>query len=111
MHIDSALSSNVQLADWVAACVGRAVDYQLLEYSRYGWVSHWHSAAMKGAFTYESKLSLWHRAVPHLHHSQIFEGARPLYPEARGQQLRHSVDPQVLRRIKAAAERAHPGRR
>jgi hypothetical protein len=31
MHVDSQLSSNVQFADWVAACVTRAVEYQLIK--------------------------------------------------------------------------------
>ncbi|MFT4235708.1 MAG: DUF3800 domain-containing protein [Microbacterium sp.] len=29
MHIDSAVSVNIQFADWVAACISRALDYQL----------------------------------------------------------------------------------
>lgn len=30
MHIDSVLSSNIQFADWVAACVNRCIDFQLI---------------------------------------------------------------------------------
>ena len=38
MHIDSQLSSGIQLADWIAASVTRAIDYQLVEHSRHAWV-------------------------------------------------------------------------
>ena len=38
MHVDSALSSTIQFADWVAAFVSRALDYQLLVDSPHGWV-------------------------------------------------------------------------
>jgi hypothetical protein len=39
MHIDSVLSSNIQFADWVAACVTRAIEYQLIRDSPYEWVT------------------------------------------------------------------------
>lgn len=35
MHIDSKLSANIQFADWVAACVTRAIDYQLVRTSHH----------------------------------------------------------------------------
>ena len=38
MHVDSKLSANVQFADWVAAAVRRAFEYQLLEDSSFDWV-------------------------------------------------------------------------
>ncbi|NLT30538.1 MAG: DUF3800 domain-containing protein, partial [Propionibacterium sp.] len=38
MHIDSELSSNIQFADWVAAIVSRALDYQLIRETKYTWV-------------------------------------------------------------------------
>ncbi|MGC0367311.1 hypothetical protein ABH922_005363 [Rhodococcus sp. 27YEA15] len=39
MHIDSVLSSNIQFSDWIAACVTRAIDYQLIQDSRYNWLA------------------------------------------------------------------------
>ena len=59
MHLDSELSSNIQFADWVAAIVSRAVDYQLLLTSRYDWVCDKKVyERMRGSFTYESKYAL-----------------------------------------------------
>jgi hypothetical protein len=59
MHVDSVLSANIQFADWVAACVGRAVDYQLLERSVHRWITGPRIAdAVRGAFTHESKVHL-----------------------------------------------------
>lgn len=79
MHIDSKLSSNIQFADWVCALVKRAIEYQLVEDSRYGWipradqlVSAW------GAFTFNSKLHLCERATGDLHHSEIMNRDRPV---------------------------------
>lgn len=107
MHVDSVLSANIQFADWVAACVTRAIDYQLIQDSRYGWVARTSTAgAVRGAFTQESKLHLWNRSVPDIHHSDLFRSARSVHPEARGHLVGGSVDPVVFRRIKAAAERA-----
>ena len=38
-YIDSELSTNIQCADWVAALIGRACDYQLVLNSSYRWVA------------------------------------------------------------------------
>lgn len=109
MHVDSVLSANIQFADWVAACVSRALDYQLIEDSPHGWITANRTVdAVRGAFTHESKVHLWHKSVSDLHHSEIFRSAcRPLFPSLVGQRLSGSADPAVFRRIKAAAERAH----
>ncbi|KJL30577.1 DUF3800 domain-containing protein [Microbacterium oxydans] len=112
MHVDSVLSSNIQFADWVAACVSRAIDYHLIEDSLYGWVTEKDRfTALHGAFTVESKLHLWHRAVKDLHHSDIIRHYRSRYPITEGQRIAGTVDPAILRRMKAAAERASSSRR
>lgn len=108
MHIDSQLSSNIQFADWVAACVGRAVDYQLVKDSRFRWITD--STSFKhvdGSFTWESKLHLHHRAVEEMHHSEIFNRFRKLYPVPHGQLIGSSIDPDAARKMHAiAAQRA-----
>lgn len=106
MHVDSKLSANIQFADWVAACATRAIDYQLIEVSRYGWITDSNVLKdLRGGFTHESKLHFWHRSLSDLHHSQIFNRARSVYPPAEGRLLgADHLD--NLRKIKAAAERA-----
>lgn len=107
MHIDSALSSNIQFADWVAARVTRAIDYQLIKDSRYRWVAADRAlSAVHGSFTHESKVHLWHRALSDLSHSSIVRPRRPLHPTIEGQTV-GDVDPTVFRRMKAAAEKHH----
>lgn len=105
MHVDSVLSSNIQFADWVAACVSRAIDYQLIKSSLYRWVtSNRHISGMHGAFTQESKLHLHHRSVSDLHHSDIFKATRPLHAVPTGQTLGGLLDEATLRRIRGVAE-------
>lgn len=107
MHVDSVLSANIQFADWVAACVSRAIDYQLVVDSRQRWVVDPRAfPTMHSAFTHESKLHLWQRAVADLNNSDIFDRARRVHPSARGHLVGAGIDPAVARRIKAAAERA-----
>ncbi|MDR6972388.1 DUF3800 domain-containing protein [Leifsonia shinshuensis] len=108
MHVDSVLSSNIQFADWVAACAGRAIDYQLIKGSPYQWVTDRRSLpALRGAFTHESKLHLWRRAVPDLNHSEILRPERTVHPRPAGSLIADGVDPAILRKIRAAAERVH----
>lgn len=87
MHLDSELSSNIQFADWIAALVGRAIDYQLLEDSVYAWVTDRRKVKFLArdhkAFTYESKLHLHERSCEHIANSKLFNRTRPLYPENR----------------------------
>lgn len=78
MHIDSALSSNIQFADWVAAAVGRAIDYQLEPQSRYAWIPEALAAHMRHQITHESKLHLWQSSISDLHHSEVFSRERPV---------------------------------
>jgi hypothetical protein len=108
MHVDSELSSNIQFADWVAACVTRAIDYQLIEKSRFEWVAATRAVEqVRGAFTHESKLHLYHRSLNDFHHSDIFRRARPMYPTAVGHLIGDGLDPAVFHKVHAAAERAH----
>ncbi len=107
MHVDSQLSSNVQFADWVAAYITRAIDYHLIEESRYKWVTDDRILpALRGSFTNESKLHLWQRSVHDLHHSQILDRVRSIHPKPQGKLIgtEHAA---TMRRIKAAAERAN----
>lgn len=78
MHIDSALSSGIQFADWVAAAVGRAIDYQLEPQSRYGWISEALLGHMRHRITPESKLHLWQSSISDIHHSDLFLRKRPV---------------------------------
>ncbi|MBO0594093.1 DUF3800 domain-containing protein [Nesterenkonia sp. E16_7] len=104
MHIDSALSSNIQFADWIASLVGRAIDYQLIHDSAFDWVaSGSHFPNVFRSFTYESKLDLWQRSVPHLHHSEVFHRERPLYPTVTGQALGSAVSDDRIAKMQAIA--------
>lgn len=108
MHVESHLSSNIQFADWVAACVTRAIDYQLLESSRYTWITDGSALGkVRGAFTAQSKLHLWKRAIADLNHSEVFNRQRVVHPRPQGQLLGGSEHAATWQRIKAAAERAH----
>ncbi|MCJ0700252.1 DUF3800 domain-containing protein [Frigoribacterium faeni] len=81
MHVDSKLSANIQFADWVAACVTRAIDYQLLDPSPYGWVTE--PAALptaRNSFTYESKLHLWQSSIKDPNNADIFSPDRVAHP-------------------------------
>ncbi|GAB7143014.1 hypothetical protein LRC484719_16020 [Mycobacterium riyadhense] len=106
MHVDSQLSSNIQFADWVAACVTRAIEYQLIKDSPYKWVATCKELnAVRGGFTSESKIHVWKRDLADLDHTEIFRDERPLYPKAAGH-LIGDRNPEVFHKIKAAAERA-----
>ena len=56
MHVDSKLSANVQFADWVAAAVRRAFEYQLIEDSPFNWVPTAFGDLTRSKLTIESKL-------------------------------------------------------
>lgn len=105
MHVDSALSSNIQFADWIAACVSRAIDYQLIEQSAFAWITR-KVNAVQGAFTHQSKVHLWNRAANDFHHSQLFLADRPLYPVVDGSRIGNMVDEGIQRRIRANADNA-----
>lgn len=108
MHVDSVLSSNIQFADWVAACVTRCIDYQLLADSQYGWMTGQRATgAVRGGFTHESKLHLWQRSCGDLNHSQILNVARVVHPEPSGHLVGDAATADAMRKIRAAAERSH----
>ena len=72
MHIDSTLSSNIQFADWVAAVMSRAIDFQLIDESPYTAIVKKMSGPLQGAFTNESKLHLNQKSIGDLNHSALF---------------------------------------
>lgn len=110
MHIDSVLSSNIQFADWVAACVNRCIDFQLIPDSRLEWVTgRAATGAVHGSFTHESKLHLWQRACDDLHHSHILRSDRLVHPSPAGQFVGDAAAAEAMRKVKAAAERNHGG--
>ena len=100
MHVDSKLSANVQFADWVAASVRRAFEYQLLEESRFDWVPTAFADLMRGVLTNESKLYLDHPrgGVREIHHSAVFANERPALAMSISQRL----SPEERARMEAA---------
>lgn len=104
MHIDSAVSSNIQFADWIAACVSRAIDYHLIETSNFGWITSGKVDAVRGSFTHNSKVHLWNRSVGDIHHSDLFNRERPLYPRVKGQRVGEGIPEGFLRSLRAGAE-------
>lgn len=110
MHIDSALSANIQLADWIAAYLSRAIDYQLVEHSRYAWVTSDRACpALRGSFTHESKLHLHRRSVDDIVHSRVLNRSRPLYPTVHGQRISSSTPTHIQRRLHALGQRRKDG--
>lgn len=79
MHVDSALSSNIQFADWIAAAVSRAVDYQLIKDSKYDWVPSEFMKFLSGSFTSNSKLHLHEKIANDLNHVDLFKDSRQLF--------------------------------
>lgn len=111
MHVDSKLSANIQFADWVAACVSRAIDYQLLDPSPYRWVTERGTLpGVRDAFTYESKLRLWHSSVKDPNNSDLFKAQRVMGLRGGGLAANTSRDV-PWERIRAAAVRGRTGTR
>ncbi|MFT4307302.1 MAG: DUF3800 domain-containing protein [Microbacterium sp.] len=104
MHLDSAVSANIQFADWVAACISRAIDYQLIEASDFGWITGNAVDAVRGAFTHESKVHLCSKGVDDIHHSTVFNRDRPLFPWASGQRFGATMPIDVQRKLRAMAQ-------
>lgn len=100
MHVDSKLSANVQFADWVAAAVRRAFEYQLIDDSPYEWVPTAFEELMRKKPTIESKLRLSHSrgGVRDLHNSDIFAKERPALAMTISQRL----SPEEKARMEAA---------
>lgn len=105
MHIDSAVSANIQFADWVAACISRAIDYHLIESSDFGWITGAAVGAVRGSFTRESKVHLWSRSVEDLWHSNVFNSDRPLFPHVRGQRLGTAIPTDMERKLRAVVQK------
>ncbi|QIM15440.1 DUF3800 domain-containing protein [Leucobacter insecticola] len=79
MHIDSELSASIQFADWVAAVIARAVEYQLLGNDDYQWVGEALWSQHSKIFTKESKLHfLTDRSIDDLHTWDLLKRQRPL---------------------------------
>lgn len=105
MHLDSELATNIQFADWVCALVKRAIEYQLVEDSRYDWLPRARQlSAARQSFTFESKLHLFDRAVDDLHHSQILHSSRPIFDSISKGHL-DEENMRRLERVRAAAVR------
>nr|WP_245621829.1 DUF3800 domain-containing protein [Corynebacterium lactis] len=105
MHIDSELSTNIQFADWICALAKRAIEYQLVQDSRYHWVPNSQPLkAARGLFTYESKLRLYQRAIDDLNHSQILNSERPLFEAIPNNPLT-AENMEKLERVRAATFR------
>lgn len=99
MHIDSQLSANIQFADWVCAMIKRAIEYQLVEDSRYAWISEARELqAAFGAFTHESKLHLWQRSIDDLHHSEVLNRERRVIARS-GSLLQKEENQRMLERV------------
>jgi hypothetical protein len=56
--------------------------------------------AVRGSFTYESKLHFCQRDVADLHRSELFQHQRPRYPQARGQMLGDRMPLRTVRRLR-----------
>lgn len=83
-YIDSELSTNIQCADWVAALIGRACDYQLIPGSSYKWVAETFYRYLHGHFTYESTLQFNMRSIDNIHNIKILDRARPALDSIAG---------------------------
>lgn len=78
-YIDSELSSNIQCADWIAALIGRACNYQLNPSSPYAWVGDTFREQLRGSFTYESTLQFHERGIENIRHSELLSRSRPFF--------------------------------
>lgn len=106
MHIDSQLSAGIQFADWVAAFVGRAIEYQLLADAPCPWIATPKaSGAVRGSFTRESKLHLYQRVTGDLHHSDVFNFERRLFPSVRGHLIGADIPSAMARKLRG--QRTH----
>ena len=92
-YIDSELSTNIQCADWIAALIGRACDYQLIQGSSYKWVADTFYRDLHGHFTYESTLQFRLRSIDNIHNIKILDRARPHLDSIAG------MSPENLQRL------------
>lgn len=92
-YIDSKLSTNIQCADWIAALISRACDYQLIRDSSYKWVGDTFFKHLHGKFTYESTLQFHRRSIPNIHNIKILDRNRPHFNTLTG------MSPENLQRL------------
>lgn len=113
MHVDSSLSSGIQMADWIAAYLSRAISYQLIYHSRYAYITDPKLfAALHGSFTSNSKLHLYQRSIDDLQHSMVISTYRPLFQSrSGGNPLVNAIDPDTLTKVRRVAEAAQQGKR
>lgn len=104
IHLDSAVSANIQFADWVAACISRAIDYQLIRDSDFDWITGNAVDAVRGSFTHESKIHLWNKSIDDIHHAAVFNRDRPLYPRVDGQRVGATMPIDVQKKLRAMAQ-------
>ncbi|MEW6875104.1 DUF3800 domain-containing protein [Trueperella pyogenes] len=109
MHVDSKFSANMQFADWIAAFVSRAIEYQLIGDSEYGWVIDQERVRfplrVERPFTYESKLRLWEKSCDDLNNIDVLRQERPLFPRYYGQYVDPDVAQKMLRIARASQRR------
>jgi hypothetical protein len=102
VHVDSELSACIQFADWVAAIINRAVEYQLLADDDCKWVGQALWPIRIGLFTHESKLHfLPERSLRDLNHVAILSKERP--QEALGSL---ASDPETLGKMENFFQKA-----
>lgn len=75
--LPASFGSNIQFADWIAASVSRAIDYQLERESKYDWVPQALGSHMHHRITYESKLRIWQSSLGDLNNFDVFKAERP----------------------------------
>ena len=99
MHVDSQVSANIQFADWIAASVRRAFEYQLLPGEQFDWVPRTLGELMQSCITRESKLYLDRPRAGRreLYHSQVFSLERILLSNSVAHRL-----PEIARQQMAA---------
>lgn len=101
MHIDSELSASIQFADWVAAILGRAIEYQLLADDDCRWVGDALWEQRRALFTKQSKLHLLRdRSVPDLYTWNLLKQDRPLRSSGSAAQ-----DPHTARKMEEMFQR------
>ncbi len=106
MHVDSKLSTNIQFADWVCALVKRAIEYQLVDDSRYAWVVQEFAVSHPTKiFTFESKLHLHERTIEDLNHCAILKSERPVIDSI----TQNDRNKAALERVLSAARAATSG--
>lgn len=104
MHVDSVLSSGIQFADWVAAYVTRAVEYQLLGEEAFRWAGRELRPEKRRMFSQFSKLYLKDRVIDGIYHDALFAKERALAPETQGHNLSQSEHAKTLAKAFAKAQ-------